>query len=73
MSELAHYDREAFGGVTNVTFCEALNAEAVNSRVLGEPWFRHCYHSRIDPCIEAVHKVAVHLDELRGWKAADAG
>ena len=111
------YDTEAFGGVSNVTFCDALNAEVgggfsfgcnmplhlssvffdvdvyghgkptaraflpegvepralsgtlpnadrVNGRVLGEPWFKHDDHRRIDPYIEAVHKVAAHFDEL---------
>ena len=111
------YDAEAFGGVSNVTFCDALNAEVgggfsfgcnmplhlsnvffdvdiyehgkptaraflpedvdlralsgalpnadkVNGRVLGEPWFKHDDHGRIDPYIEAVHKVAAHFDEL---------
>lgn len=111
------YDAAAFGGVTNVTFCEALNAEtgggfsfgcnmplhlssvffdvdvyghgkptarvflpdgvdpraecgelphaeAVNGRVLGEPWFKHADPARIDPYIEAVHKVAAQATEL---------
>ena len=111
------YDRDAFGGVTNVTFCAALNAEVgggfsfgcnmplhlssvffdediyghgkptarafmpedvdlraesgslpnadrVNGRVMGEPWFKHCDPARIDPYIEAVHKVAAHAEEL---------
>ena len=111
------YDAEAFGGVSNVTFCDALNAEVgggfsfgcnmplhlssvffdvdvyghgkatakaflpdgveprsltgdlpnaekVNMRVLGEPWFKHDDHARIDPYIEAVRKVAAHFEEL---------
>lgn len=111
------YDAEAFGGVSNVTFCDALNAEVgggfsfgcnmplhlssvffdvdvyghgkatakaflpdgveprsltgdlpnaekVNMRVLGEPWFKHEDHARIDPYIEAVRKVAAHFEEL---------
>ena len=111
------YDPAAFGGVSNVTFCEALNAEVgggfsfgcnmplhlssvffdvdvyghgkatakaflpdgvdpralsgnlpnaekVNMRVLGEPWFKHDDHARIDPYIEAVRKVAAHATEL---------
>jgi hypothetical protein len=33
-------------------------------RVLGEPWFKHCDPARIDPYIEAVHKVASHAHEL---------
>ena len=114
-----HYDAAAFGGISNVTFCAALNAEVgggfsfgcnmplhfssvffdvdvyghgrptaraflpegvdpraesgalpnaerVNSRVLGEPWFKHCDPARIDPYIEAVHKVAKFAaDELQ--------
>ena len=111
------YDPAAFGGVSNVTFCEALNAETgggfsfgcnmplhlssvffdvdvyghgrptsraflpdgvdpralsgelpnaeqVNMRVLGEPWFKHDDHARIDPYIEAVRKVAANFEEL---------
>lgn len=111
------YDKEAFGGVSNVTFCEALNAETagafsfgcnmplhlssvffdvdvyghgkptaqmflpegvnvralsgglpnaekVNARVLGEPWFKHNDPKRIAPYIEAVHKVAANWKEL---------
>ena len=111
------YDSAAFGGVSNVTFCEALNAEVgggfsfgcnmplhlssvffdvdvyghgkptaraflpdgvdprvlsgdlpnaekVNMRVLGEPWFKHDDHARIDPYIEAVRKVASNFGEL---------
>ncbi len=110
------YDKNAFGGVSNVTFCDALNAETdgafsfgcnmplhlssvffnidvyghgkptaqvflpdgvsvraltgelpnaekVNSRVLGEPWFKHNDPTRIAPYIEAVRKVAAN------WKA----
>ena len=112
------YDPEAFGGISNVTFCEALNAEVgggfsfgcnmplhlssvffdvdvyghgkptaraflpdgvdprsesgslpnaekINMRVLGEPWFKHEDHAKIDPYIEAVHKVAANAEELR--------
>ena len=40
------------------------NADMVNGRVLGEPWFKHDDHGRIDPYIEAVHKVAAHFTEL---------
>ena len=111
------YDPDAFGGVSNVTFCDALNAETgggfsfgcnmplhlssvffdedvyghgrptarvflpdgvdpraesgslpvaerINGLVLGEPWFKHCDPSRIDPYIEAVRKVAAHAEEL---------
>ena len=111
------YDSAAFGGVSNVTFCEALNAEVgggfsfgcnmplhlssvffdvdvyghgkptaraflpdgvdprvlsgdlpnaekVNMRILGEPWFKHDDHARIDPYIEAVRKVASNFGEL---------
>ena len=111
------YDPAAFGGVSNVTFCEALNAETgggfsfgcnmplhlssvffdvdvyghgrptsraflpdgvdpralsgelpnaekVNMRILGEPWFKHDDHARIDPYIEAVRKVASNFGEL---------
>ena len=111
------YDAAAFCGVSNVTFCDALNAEvgggfsfgcnmplhlssvffdvdiyghgrptaraflpdgvdlraesgalphadAVNARILGEPWFKHCDPARIDPYIEAVRKVAAHAAEL---------
>ena len=111
------YDPAAFGGVSNVTFCEALNAETgggfsfgcnmplhlssvffdvdvyghgrptsraflpdgvdpralsgelpnaeqVNLRVLGEPWFKHDDHARIDPYVEAVRKVAANFEEL---------
>ena len=111
------YEPAAFGGVSNVTFSEALNAEVgggfsfgcnmplhcssvffdvdvyghgrptaraflpdgvdpralsgelpkaekVNGRVLGEPWFKHDDHARIDPYIEAVHKVAANFEEL---------
>ena len=112
------YDAAAFGGISNVTFCEALNAEAcggfsfgcnmplhfssvffdidiyghgrptasaflpdgvdlraetgalpnaekVNMRVLGEPWFKHDDHAKIDPYIEAVRKVAANVGELQ--------
>ena len=112
------YDPGAFGGISNVTFCEALNAEVgggfsfgcnmplhlssvffdvdvyghgkptaraflpdwvdpraesgslpnaekINMRVLGEPWFKHEDHAKIDPYIEAVHKVAANAEELR--------
>ena len=41
------------------------HAEAINARVLGEPWFKHADPARIDPYIEAVHKVAAHVDELQ--------
>ena len=112
-----HYDAAAFCGVSNVTFCDALNAEtgggwsfgcnmplhlssvffdvdvyghgkptsraflpdgvdpraesgalpnadAVNGRILGEPWFKHCDPKRIDPYIEAVRKVAANAEDL---------
>ena len=112
------YDADAFGGISNVTFCEALNAEVgggfsfgcnmplhlssvffdidvyghgkptaraflpdgvdpraetgalpnadkINMRVLGEPWFKHEDHAKIDPYIEAVRKVAANVEELR--------
>ena len=112
------YDAGAFGGISNVTFSEALNAEVgggfsfgcnmplhfssvffdvdvyghgkptarvflpdgidprketgslpnaekINMRVLGEPWFKHEDHAKIDPYIEAVHKVAENCEELR--------
>ena len=112
------YDAEAFGGISNVTFCEALNAEVgggfsfgcnmplhlssvffdvdvyghgrptaraflpdgvdpreetgalpnadkINMRVLGEPWFKHEDHAKIDLYIEAVRKVAANAEELR--------
>ena len=112
------YDAAAFGGISNVTFCEALNAETcggfsfgcnmplhfssvffhldiyghgrptasaflpagvdlraetgalpnaerVNMRVLGEPWFKHDDHAKIDPYIEAVRKVAANVGELQ--------
>ena len=112
------YDAAAFGGISNVTFCEALNAEAcggfsfgcnmplhfssvffdvdiyghgrptasaflpdgvdlraetgalpnaerVNMRVLGEPWFKHDDHAKIDPYVEAVRKVAANVGELQ--------
>ena len=112
------YDAASFGGISNVTFCEALNVEAcggfsfgcnmplhfssvffdidiyghgrptasaflpdgvdlraetgalpnaerVNMRVLGEPWFKHDDHAKIDPYIEAVRKVAANVGELQ--------
>ncbi len=112
-----HYDAAAFCGVSNVTFCDALNAEtgggfsfgcnmplhlssvffdvdvyghgkptaraflpdgvdpraesgalpnadAVNGRILGEPWFKHCDPARIAPYIEAVRKVATNAADL---------
>lgn len=112
-----HYDAAAFCGVSNITFCDALNAEtgggwsfgcnmplhlssvffdvdvyghgkptsraflpdgvdpraesgalpnadAVNGRILGEPWFKHCDPKRIDPYIEAVRKVAANAEDL---------
>ena len=112
------YDAAAFGGISNVTFCEALNAETcggfsfgcnmplhfssvffdldiyghgrptasaflpagvdiraetgalpnaerVNMRVLGEPWFKHDDHAKIDPYVEAVRKVAANVGELQ--------
>ena len=112
------YDAASFGGISNVTFCEALNAEAcggfsfgcnmplhfssvffdldiyghgrptasaflpdgvdlraetgalpnaerVNMRVLGEPWFKHDDHAKIDPYVEAVRKVAANVGELQ--------
>ncbi len=112
------YDAAAFGGISNVTFCEALNAETcggfsfgcnmplhfssvffdidiyghgrptasaflpdgvdlraetgalpnaekVNMRVLGEPWFKHDDHAKIDPYIEALRKVAANVGELQ--------
>jgi hypothetical protein len=37
----------------------------VNSRVLGEPWFKHFEPAKIDPYIEAVHKVAEQAGELK--------
>ena len=111
------YDPEAFGGISNVTFCEALNAEVgggfsfgcnmplhlssvffdvdvyghgkptartflpdgvdprvlsgelpnaekANMRIVGEPWFKHDDHVRIDPYVEAVRKVAAHATDL---------
>jgi len=111
------YDKEAFGGVSNVTFCDALNAETgggfsfgcnmplhlssvffdvdvyghgkptsrvflpdgvdpralsgelpnaekINGMILGEPWFKHCDPARIDPYVEAVHKVAANFADL---------
>ena len=112
------YDAAAFGGISNVTFCEALNAETcggfsfgcnmplhfssvffdldiyghgrptasaflpagvdlraetgalpnaerINMRVLGEPWFKHDDHAKIDPYVEAVRKVAANVGELQ--------
>ena len=112
------YDAAAFGGISNVTFCEALNAETcggfsfgcnmplhfssvffdldiyghgrptasaflpagvdlraetgalpnaerINMRVLGEPWFKHDDHAKIDPYIEALRKVAANVGELQ--------
>ena len=112
------YDAAAFGGISNVTFCEALNAETcggfsfgcnmplhfssvffdldiyghgrptasaflpagvdlraetgalpnaerVNMRVLGAPWFKQDDHAKIDPYIEAVRKVAANVGELQ--------
>ena len=113
------YDKDAFGGISNVTFAAALNAETnggwsfgcnmplhlssvffdvdvyghgkptaqaflpdgvspraltgelpnaekVNGRILGEPWFKHCDPKRIDPYVEAVYKVAKYAaDELQ--------
>ena len=113
------YDKDAFGGISNVTFSAALNAETnggwsfgcnmplhlssvffdidvyghgkptaqaflpdgvspraltgelpnaekVNGRILGEPWFKHCDPKRIDPYVEAVRKVAKYAaDELQ--------
>ena len=112
------YDAAAFGGISNVTFCEALNAETcggfsfgcnmplhfssvffdldiyghgrptasaflpagvdiraetgalpnaerVNMGVLGEPWFKHDDHAKIDPYVEAVRKVAANVGELQ--------
>ena len=96
------YDKNAFGGITNITFCDALNAEtggqfsfgcnmplhfssvffdvatyghpkhpeakvqtgklpvaeAINGRVLGEPWFKHYEPAKIDMYIESFRKVA---------------
>ena len=43
---------------------ELPNAEKVNGMILGEPWFKHNDPKRIDPYIEAVHKVAAHYADL---------
>ena len=112
------YNKDAFDGISNVTFCEALNAETaggfsfgcnmplhlssvyfdidiyghgkptaraflpdgvdprvehgelpnaekINMQILGEPWFKHNDPARIDPYIEAVHKVAANVAELQ--------
>ena len=45
------------------------HADLVNSRVLGEPWFKHYEPAKIDPYIEAVHKVAAQAEELKAAKA----
>jgi dTDP-4-amino-4,6-dideoxygalactose transaminase len=105
------YDKEAFGGISNVTFCDALNAEtggqfsfgcnmplhfssvffdvatyghaahtdaraltgklpvaeSINSRVLGEPWFKKYEPAKIDMYIEAFRKVAKYAaSDLQG-------
>ena len=40
-------------------------AEGIHTRLLGEPWFKHCDPARIDPYVSAVRKVAENFVELR--------
>ena len=43
-------------------------AEAVNDRVIVDPWFKHFDRPKIDRFIEAVHKVAANAEALREWE-----
>jgi dTDP-4-amino-4,6-dideoxygalactose transaminase len=43
-------------------------AEAVNDRVIVDPWFKHFDRPKIDRFIEAVHKVAANAAALRDWE-----
>ena len=42
--------------------------DTMHRRVVGDPWFKHCDTAVIDKFIEAVHKVAKNVDQLRGIK-----
>ena len=43
-------------------------AESLDGRVFGDPVFKHFDKPLIDKYVEAVPKVAAHIDALRGWK-----
>ena len=43
-------------------------AEAVNDRVIVDPWFKHFDKPKIDRFIEAVHKVAANAAALCDWE-----
>ena len=47
-------------------------ADTINSRLLGEPWFKHFEPELIDRYVEAVHKVAENYRELLVEKGDDA-
>lgn len=47
-------------------------SDIINSRLLGEPWFKHYDTAQIDRYIEAVHKVAENHQELLAEEQTDS-
>ena len=43
-------------------------SDDINNRVIGDPWFRHFDKAVIDKYVEAVHKVAANVDQLKNYK-----
>ena len=43
-------------------------ADDVNNRVIGDPWFKRFDKAIIDKYVEAVHKVAANVDQLKNYK-----
>ena len=43
-------------------------SDGINNRVIGDPWFKHFDKAVIDKYVEAVHKVAANVSQLKGYK-----
>ena len=41
-------------------------AEGINARLIGDPWFKRFDKAVVDRFLEAIHKVARNIDQLRG-------
>ena len=41
-------------------------AEGINARLIGDPWFKRFDKAVVDRFLEAIHKVAKNIDQLRG-------
>ena len=48
-------------------------ADGISGKIFGDPWFKHCDKPLIDIFVEAVHKVAKNVDQLRGLKPKSEG